>query len=131
MSYPRREGKVMVFLIKFLWRNLRGYRLLFALTIIVTISQVGCDIVTALPLKFIPSKVSNVAADPACTFAFLDPVLSIFDTPLLDSDLQQSGKVIQPKTLPCPKSSALKETHHSVIGVIAFSIVMLIIFGVL
>src|SRR5437588_10439382 len=122
MSDPRREGKVMLFLIKFLWRNLRGYRLLFALTIIVTVSQVGCDIVTALPLKFIPSKVSNVAADPACTFAFLDPVLSIFDTPLLDSDLNQSGKVIQPKTLPCPaKSSALKETHHTVIGVIIFS----------
>src|SRR5260370_2313151 len=120
-----------MFLIKFLWRNLRGYRLLFALTIIVTASQVGCDIITSLPLKFIPSKVSNAGSDPACTFPFLDPVLSIFDTPLLDSALEQSGKVIQPKTLPCPKASALKETHHSVIGVIAFSILMLIIFGVL
>src|SRR5260370_31148201 len=120
-----------MFLIKFLWRNLRGYRLLFALTIIVTVSQVGCDIITALPLKFIPSKVSDLASDPACTYPFLDPVLSIFDTPLLDSALEQSGKVIQPKTLPCPKSSALKETHHSVIGVIAFSISMLIIFGIL
>ena len=124
----------MVFLIQFLWRNLKGYRVLFALTIIVTVSQVGCDIITALPLKFIPSKVSDAAADPACTYAFLDPVLSLFDSLLLDSGLEQSGKVMEPKTRPCPKSpksSALKETHHSVLGVIAFSISMLIIFGAL
>ena len=100
------------------------------LTIIVTVSQVGSDIITALPLKFIPSKVSDHASDPACTFPFLDPVLSLFDTPLLDSDLQQSGKILQPETLPCPKSSKLKKTHHSVIGVIAFSISVLIIFGI-
>lgn len=130
-------------LFQFLYRNLKGYRLLVALAIIVTISQVGCDIITALPLKFIPSKINNPGSDPVCTIPFLDPILDKFDTPLLDSSLKPlpsdpPGTVVQPPTAQCPVSSTdpnaaarPKQTHHSIIGVIVFSVIMLIIFGAL
>src|SRR5579864_8343217 len=109
----------MVMLFKFLWRNLKGYRLLFVLTIIITVSQVGSDIVAALPLKFIPSKVVNVDADPACDFPFLDPVLGLFDKQFPD---HSSDKAVK-----CPESD--QKTEHSTTGVIIFSVLMLVIFG--
>ncbi len=115
---------------KFLWRNLKGYRVLFVLTIIFAVSQVGSDIVAALPLKFIPSKISEHEADPACDFPFLDPVLGLFDTRFPDYSSDNPGKVVPTKTEPC-QSSTLKATHHSVTGVIVFSVLMLITFGVL
>ncbi len=71
-------------LFKFLYRNLKGYRFLVVLAILVTITQVGSDIFAALPLKFIPSKVNNPGNDPACTYPFLDGVLTLFDTSRLD-----------------------------------------------
>ncbi|MGZ6364506.1 MAG: hypothetical protein ACXWPS_00930, partial [Ktedonobacteraceae bacterium] len=68
----------MIFLAKFLHRNLKGYRFLVILAILVAFAQVGSDLLAAMPLKFIPSKVNNPGSDPACTFPFLDPVLSFF-----------------------------------------------------
>jgi ATP-binding cassette subfamily B protein len=130
-------------LFQFLYRSLKGYRLLVALAIIVTISQVGCDIMTAFPLKFIPSKINNPGSDPVCTFPFLDPILDKFDIPLLDPSLKPlpadpPGTIVQPPTAQCPVSSTdpnaaahPRETHHSIIGVIIFSVIMLIIFGAL
>ncbi|MBO0796926.1 MAG: hypothetical protein J2P36_39100, partial [Ktedonobacteraceae bacterium] len=130
-------------LFQFLYRSLKGYRLLVVFAIVVTISQVGCDIMTAFPLKFIPSKISNPGSDPACTFPFLDPILDKFDTPVLDPSLRPlptdpPGTVIQPPTAQCPVSSTdanaaahPRQTHHSIIGVIVFSVIMLIIFGAL
>ena len=124
-------------LFKFLFRNLKGYRLLVVLAIVITILQVGCDIAAAFPLKFIPSKVSNAGNDPACTFPFLNPILDKFDTPLFDPALApiapgQPNQV--PGVTPCPVSPAdvnapLVLTHHSTNGVIVFSILMLILFG--
>src|SRR5947209_20034563 len=131
----------MLFLVKFLYRNLKGYRLLVILAILVTIGQVGSDLLAAMPLKFIPSKVSNPGSDPACTFPFLDGILTYFDTPVLDPSLrptQANQPPSQPPPAPCPASpsdvnSVLhpRITQHSVIGVIVFSVLMLIVFGLL
>src|SRR5436190_13351802 len=131
----------MVFLAKFLHRNLKGYRFLVILAILVAIAQVGSDLLAAMPLKFIPSKVNNSGSDPACTFPFLDPVLSFFDTPLLDPSLrptQPNQPPGQPPPAPCPATSTDQNsvvhpriTQHSTIGVIVFSLIMLTVFGLL
>jgi len=93
-------------LFKFLFRNLKGYRLLVLIAILVTILQVGCDIGTAFPLKFIPSKVANAGNDPSCTFPFLNPILDKFDIPLFDPSLQldKSQPPVQPGITQCPIS---------------------------
>src|SRR5450759_829984 len=124
-------------LFKFLYRNLKGYRLLVVIAIVITILQVGCDIAAAFPLKFIPSKVGNAGNDPACTFPFLNPILDNFDTPLFDPALAPlaPGQPNQaPGVTPCPISPAdvnapVVLTHHSTNGVIVFSILLLILFG--
>jgi ATP-binding cassette subfamily B protein len=131
----------MVFLAKFLYRNLKGYRFLVILAIVVSFAQVGSDLFAAMPLKFIPSKVNNPGSDPACTFPFLDPVLSFFDTPLLDPSLrptQPDQPPGQPPPAPCPATSTdlnsvvhPRITQHSTIGVIVFSLIMLTVFGLL
>src|SRR2546425_1714199 len=100
---------MMILLCQFLYRNLKGYRLLVILAVLVTFAQVGSDLIAAMPLKFIPSKISNPGSDPACTFPFLDGILTYFDTPLLDPSLappptppnQPPG---QPPPAPCPAS---------------------------
>src|SRR5260221_11009098 len=128
----------MCMLFKFLYRNLKGYRLLVLIAILVTILQVGCDIGTAFPLKFIPSKVANAGNDPSCTFPFLNPILDKFDIPLFDPSFQldKSQPPDQPGIPECPISPSdpnpqLITSHHSVNGVIVFSILMLIVFGTL
>ncbi|HWZ20402.1 MAG TPA: ABC transporter ATP-binding protein [Ktedonobacteraceae bacterium] len=131
----------MVFLAKFLLHNLKGYRLLVILAILVAFAQVGSDLLAAMPLKFIPSKVNNPGSDPACTFPFLDPVLSFFDTPVLDPSLrptQPNQPPGQPPPAPCPATSTDQNTvanpritQHSTIGVIVFSLLMLTVFGLL
>src|SRR6266516_897410 len=127
-------------LFKFLYRNLKGYRFLVVLAILVTITQVGSDIFAALPLKFIPSKVNNPGNDPACTYPFLDGVLTLFDTSRLDPSLKppDHGPDLTPPLTPCPASPTSNNTitkprfyHHSVVGVIVFSILLLIVFGLL
>ena len=97
----------MLFLCKFLYKNLKGFRLLVLVAILLTIAQVGCDLLAAMPLKFIPSKINNPGSDPACTFPFLDGVLSYFDTPLIDPSLQPppsppNQPIGQPPPAPCP-----------------------------
>jgi ATP-binding cassette subfamily B protein len=129
-------------LFKFLYRNLKGYRFLVILAILVTVTLVGSDILTAFPLKFIPSKINNPGSDPACTFPILDQyhILDIFDTPIIDPSLRDpvTHKVIPPPTSLCPVSQTDLYaaahpvlTHHSLNGVIVFSVLMLIIFGLL
>lgn len=131
----------MFFLCKFLYRNLKDYWPLVVLAMLMTCAQVGSDLLATIPLKFIVSKISNPHADPACTFPFLDRILTAFDTPALDPSLrsihpnQPSG---QPHLMSCPAVLSgmntvihPRVTHHSVIGVIAFSLLMLAVFGVL
>ena len=131
----------MVFLFKFLYRNLKGYRFLVILAMLVTVTQVGSDLLAAMPLKFIPSKVNNPGSDPACTFPFLDGVLTLFDTPVLDPSLrptQPNQPPGQPPPAPCPATpsdpnSVLypRITQHITIGVIVCSLIMLAVFGLL
>src|SRR6266852_7703294 len=126
-------------LVKFLFRNLKGYRLLVVLAIAVTVLQVGSDIAAAFPLKFIPSKVQNAGNDPSCTFSFLNPILNKFDIPLLDPALAPlaPGQPVQtPGITPCPISPSdtnaiVIYSHHSTSGVIVFSVLMLLLFGTL
>ncbi len=117
---------------RFLYRNLKGYRLLVVIAILLTVTQVGADILAAMPIKFITSKVANKAVDPACTFPFLNGPLSAFDTPRFNPT--------PPPISPCPataKSSGflffpavtLQSTQHSVVGVIIFSVILLIVLG--
>jgi ATP-binding cassette, subfamily B, bacterial len=131
----------MLFLFRFLYRNLKGYRFLVILAMLITVAQVGSDLLAAMPLKFIPSKVNNPGSDPACTFPFLNPILSWFDTPILDPSLRPTAPNQPPGVpppSPCPAipsnpNSVLHPqiTQHSVIGVIVFSLIMLAIFGLL
>ncbi|MGZ3627333.1 MAG: ABC transporter transmembrane domain-containing protein [Ktedonobacteraceae bacterium] len=125
---------------KFLYRNLKGYRWLVIVAILVTFLQVLCTIGAAFPLKWIPSKVSNPGNDPSCVFPVLDPVLNPildkFDIPLFDPSLQPDPNLppVQPGLTQCPISPTdpnpqLLTSHHSTNGVIVFSVLMLVIFG--
>jgi ATP-binding cassette, subfamily B, bacterial len=128
-------------LVKFLYRNLKGYRFLVVLAIMVAVLQVGSDIIALQPLKWIPSKVQNPGNDPACTFPFLGlsdqhGLLDLFDNPVLDRSLTPSPHL--PPTSPCPVNPADPRTlvtpdttHHSVIGVIVFSVIVLVVFATL
>src|SRR5437763_14085048 len=99
----------MLFLGRFLYRNLKGYRFLLVIAILVTITQVGSDLVAAFPLKFIPSKITNPGNDPSCTFPVLNGALSYFDPPVLDLSLrplQPNQPPLPPPPAPCPASTA-------------------------
>ena len=133
-------------LVKFLNRNLKGYRLLVVLAILVAVLQVTSEIIAVQPLKWIPSKAQNPGNDPACYLPFLGlndqpGLLDVFDTPVLDPSLNPppGGKQpVPPPTSPCPANPAdprtlviPNTTHHSVIGVIVFSVIVLIVFSTL
>ena len=135
-----------MFLVKFLYRSLKGYRFLVVLAILVAVLQVSSDIIALQPLKWIPSKAQNPGNDPACTFPLLGlndkpGLLDVFDTPALDPSLNPppgGHKVLPPPTSPCPVNPADPRTlttpdttHHSVIGVIVFSVIVLVVFSTL
>jgi len=135
-----------MFLVSFLNRNLKGFRLLVLLAILIAVMQVSSDIIALQPLKWIPSKAQNPGNDPACTFPFLGwnnqpGLLDIFDTPRLDPSLSPlpGGHVnTLPPTSPCPVNPANPRTltnpdttHHSIIGVIVFSVIVLVVFSTL
>ena len=135
-----------MFLARFLYRNMKGYRFLAVLAILVAITQVSCDIIALQSLKWIPSKAQNPGNDPACTFSFLglnnNPgLLDFFDTPILDPSLNPppgAHQALPPPTSPCPANPSDPRTlvnpdttHHSVVGVIVFSVIVLVVFSVL
>jgi ATP-binding cassette subfamily B protein len=127
----------MGFLIRFLFTNLKGYRWLLLLAILVSVTQVACDLSAAFSIKFITSKVSNTGNDPSCTFPFLGTgtpgntgILSLFDNPAIDPSL----KFGLPTASQCPATpgnlSSIEnpvKTQHSVIGVIVFSVILLLL----
>ena len=127
----------MIKLFKFLFRNLKGYRLVVALAILITVAQVFAEIAMTFPLKFIPSKVQNPGNDPSCLFPFLNPILDKFDISQIAPELQPlaTGQLAQPPALTqCPVSPSdphpvLMTSHHTTNGVIVFSIVILIVFA--
>ena len=94
---------------RFLWRNLKGYRYMVVITIIMTIAQVGANILLAFPLKFILDKLVN-HKDP--NFPGIGGLLNFFD--------QYGTKVgLHPGEV------------HTNLSVILFSCSMLIALGVL
>src|SRR2546422_2724269 len=129
----------MGLLVTFLFRNMKGLRGLVVLAMIITVLQVSCDILGAFSLNFIPSKVQNPGNDPACLFPYLNPIESWFDIPQIDPSLQRDPRYAAspvPPAVQCPVN--LNDPHgrivtvrHSTIGVIVFSMLMLIIFGLL
>jgi ABC-type multidrug transport system fused ATPase/permease subunit len=115
---------------------MKGLRGLVVLAMIITVLQVSCDIIAAFPLKFIPSKVQNAGNDPKCLFPFLDPIESWFDIPQIDPDLQPDPHLapVMPPEAQCPvdpndPQGRIVTAQHSTIGVIVFSLLLLIIFG--
>src|SRR5215471_11419512 len=129
----------MGLLITFLFRNMKGLRGLVVLAMIITVLQVSCDILGAFSLKFIPSKVQNPGNDPECLFPFLGPIESWFDIPQIDPSLQRDPRIAAspvPPATQCPVN--LNDPHgrivtvrHSTIGVIVFSLLILLLFGLL
>jgi ATP-binding cassette subfamily B protein len=129
-------------LFNFLYRNLKGLRFLVVLALLATFAQTGSDLLAVMPIKFITSKVSNPASDPSCQYPFLNPLLSIFDTPTFDPSLQPAPGTTTPKPppqAPCPTSKGSNNAaavnnvqfeQHSVIGVIIFSVLMLLLFSI-
>ncbi len=128
----------MGLLFKFLFRNMKGLRGLVVLAVILTVLQVSSDIFAAFPLKFIPSKVQNIGNDPKCLFPFLDPIESWFDIPQLDPSLQPDPNLPPnpPPEAQCPVNpndahAQIVLVSHSTVGVIVFSVLMLVTFGLL
>src|ERR1051326_5413822 len=125
----------MGMLVKFLFHNLKGLRALVVLAMIITVLQVSSDIFAAFPLKFIPSKVQNNGNDPRCLFPFLDPIESWFDIPQIDPSLQPDPNLPPnpPPEAQCPVDpnnvhAQIVVVSHSTIGVIVFSVLMLVVF---
>src|SRR6266849_2934542 len=128
----------MGLLSSFLYQSMKGVRALVVLAAIITVLQVSCDIAAAFPLKFIPSKVQNPGNDPACLFPFLNPIESWFDIPQIDPTLQPDPHFAPgfPVAAQCPINpndphGRIVLVRHTVLGVIVFSILLLVIFGLL
>src|SRR6266516_7251613 len=128
----------MGLLIRFLFRNMKGLHGLVVLAMILTVLQVSCDIFAAFSLKFIPSKVQNVRNDPECLIPFLGPIESRFDIPQIDPSLQPDPRFAPsvPPEAQCPVDpndphGRIVVVRHSTLGVIVFSLLLLIIFGLL
>src|SRR5690348_6670017 len=102
-------------MVKFLFRNLRGYRFMVGLALTMAFAQVLAALFTSFPLKFILDKVAPPAGkspvDPDASFSFLGGLLNFFD--------HLSGG-------PIPSGQ-----HHSVLGVILFSATAIVVLGVL
>jgi ATP-binding cassette, subfamily B, bacterial len=98
-------------MISFLFRNLKGYRFLIVIAIAITFAEVGANILLAFPLKFIIDKITN-HSDPKFLFlnGFLNGLLNYLDHFGTREGLHK-GEV------------------HTLLGVILFSISMLIVLG--
>ena len=94
-------------MVRFLFRNLKGYRLLVALALTMAFAQVLAALFNAFPLKFILDKVVN-NRDPH--IPFLDPLISFFDN---------------------IGGHATSGSSHTATGVILFSATAIIVLGVL
>jgi ATP-binding cassette, subfamily B, bacterial len=95
-------------MVGFLFRNLKGYRFLMVIAVVMTIAQVGANILLAFPLKWILDKILPPKQDPQNIPPFLNGIFSLFD---------RFGT-------PIPG-------QHTVLGVILFSSSALIVLGIL
>jgi ATP-binding cassette subfamily B protein len=128
----------MLFLFRFLFRNLKGYRWLVMIALLISIAEVVCTLGAAFPIKFITSKVGSLGNDPSCTFQFLGTnyqsgILGLFDNPAIDPSL----KIGPAPQTECPATPGDQQsilhpilTQHSEIGVIVFSVVLLLVLSI-
>src|SRR5258708_7763640 len=99
----------MLFLCKFLYRNLKGYRLLAVLAMLMTCAQVSSGLLAPIPLIFMGSKITTPVGDRSCPFPFLDCLLSVLARPVLDPSLRQNPRahpLRQPPLASCPAISS-------------------------
>lgn len=94
-------------MVRFLFRNLKGYRFLVVLALTMAFAQVLTALFNAFPLKFILDKIVN-HKDPH--IGFLDPLISFFDG---------------------IAGHATSGSTHTATGVILFSATAIIVLGVL
>src|SRR6266516_321037 len=92
-------------MIGFLFRNLKGYRFLIVIAITMTLAQVGCDILLGFSIKFISDKIQKNLNPP----------------PLLNGLISPFDRFASPKDL-----AAISHGGHTTVGVILFSVVMLL-----
>src|SRR5205085_8242001 len=106
----RRRDKM----IGFLWRNLKGYRWMVFLAMLMAILQVVATLFAAFPMKFILDKLTLPAAKAATApgVGFLDSLIRDFDN--------IGGGV--------PANQAINV--HSATGVIVFSVVLITALGI-
>jgi ATP-binding cassette subfamily B protein len=104
---------------RFLFRNLKGYRFLVIIAVLMTFAQVGADILLALPVLWISNKIQS-SLNPVNTIknpnppAFLDPLISPFNH------------------FASPQDQAVSIAHGvpTTIGVIFFSVTMLLVLSI-
>jgi ATP-binding cassette subfamily B protein len=96
---------------RFLLRNLKGYRFLVVIAVIMTVTQVGSDIILGFPIKWISDKIQHPALNPP---AFLNPLISPFN-----------------KFAPLPEQATIASTGgQTAIGVILFSVATLLVLSI-
>ncbi|HEV2582290.1 MAG TPA: ABC transporter transmembrane domain-containing protein [Ktedonobacteraceae bacterium] len=93
----------------FLWRNLKGYRFMVFLAMLMAVAQVVATLFSAFPMKFILDKLTGAKTDPP---PFLNPLISIFD------NIGRSGSANQAINV------------HSATGVILFSVALIMVLGI-
>src|SRR5712692_9818671 len=100
-------------MIGFLFRNLKGYRFLMVVAVVMSIAQVGASILLPFSLKIILEKIVPPTKDPFTdpNFSFLNGPVSFFDR--FSMQLPPHGQV------------------HTVLGVILFSVAAVIVLAVL
>jgi ATP-binding cassette, subfamily B, bacterial len=103
----------------FLFRNLKGYRFLVLIAVLMTFAQVGADILLALPILWISNKIQS-SLNPINTIknpnppAFLDPLISPFNR----------------FASPHDQAVALAHGVPTTIGVIFFSVSALLVLSI-
>ncbi len=101
-------------MIGFLWRNLKGYRWMVFLAMLMAILQVVATLFAAFPMKFILDKLTLPAAKAATApgVAFLDPLIRVFDN--IGGGVRANQAI----------------NIHSTTGVILFSVVLITVLGI-
>jgi ATP-binding cassette, subfamily B, bacterial len=97
---------------RFLFRNLKGYRFLVVIAVVMTFAQVFADILLALPILWISNKIQfPFTKNPP---AFLDPFISPFNRFASPQD----------------QAAAIAHGVPTTIGVIFFSVTMLLVLSI-
>src|SRR5229473_3306852 len=107
---PGRRGEEELTMVGFMFRNLKGYRFLVVIAVVMTIAQVGANILLAFPLKWILDKILPPKQDPQNIPPFLNGIFSLFDS--------------------FGTTRGIPAGQHTVLGVILFSSSALIVFGI-